>query len=140
MAKLGPETSEIINRLKQEALDIVDEATAIEFKIFDRFGETELVLSYMDEMKNVAEEAIALLSRLSTLQLQVAQSQPAAAPAMLELLEQAIQRTLVRIPALERSIQEVKMEWNLLWLYNRAFPIRQPQNDFWTICVDRVLS
>ncbi len=32
---------------------------------------------------------------------------------MLELLEQAIQRTLARIPALERSIQEVKMEWNL---------------------------
>jgi hypothetical protein len=62
----------------------------------------------------VAEEAIALLSRLSTLQLQVAQSQPTAAPAMLELLEQAIQRTLVRIPALERSIQEVKVEWNFL--------------------------
>jgi hypothetical protein len=82
--------------------------------IFDRFGETELVLSYMDEMKNVAEEAISLLSRLSTLQLQVAQSQPTAVPAMLELLEQAIQRTLVRIPALERSIQEVKMEWNFL--------------------------
>ncbi|MGA7934069.1 MAG: hypothetical protein WCA35_11025 [Kovacikia sp.] len=73
--------------LKQEALDIVDEATEIEFKIFDQFGETELVLSYIDEMKNVAEEAIALLSRLSTLQLQVAQSQPAAAPDMLELLE-----------------------------------------------------
>ncbi len=114
MAKLGPETSELINRLRQEAFDIVDDVTALEFKIFDRFGETELVLSYMDEMKNVAEEAIALLSRLSTLQLQVAQSQPAAAPAMLELLEQAIQRTLVRIPALERSIQEVKMEWNFL--------------------------
>jgi hypothetical protein len=28
--------------LKQEALDIVDEATAIEFKIFDQFGETRL--------------------------------------------------------------------------------------------------
>jgi hypothetical protein len=114
MAKLGTETTEIINRLKQRSLDIVDEATAIEFKIFERFGESELVLSYMDEMKNVAEEAIALLSRLSTLQLQVARSQPTAAPAMLELLEQAIQRTLVRIPALERSIQEVKMEWNFL--------------------------
>jgi hypothetical protein len=114
IAKLGPETTEIINRLRQEAFDIVDEATALEFGIFDRFGETELVLSYMDEMKNVADEAIALLSRLSTLQLQVAQSQPAAAPAMLELLEQAIQRTLVRIPALERSIQEVKVEWNFL--------------------------
>jgi hypothetical protein len=114
MAKLGTETTEIINRLKQRSLDIVDEATAIEFKIFERFGESELVLSYMDEMKNVAEEAIALLSRLSTLQLQVARSQPTAAPAMLELLEQAIQRTLVRIPALERSIQEVRMEWNFL--------------------------
>jgi hypothetical protein len=114
MAKLGAKTTEMIDRLKQESIDIVDEATAIEFKIFDRFGETEQVLSYMDEMKNVTEEAIALLSRLSTLQLQVAQSQPAAAPAMLELLEQAIQRTLVRIPALERSIQEVKMEWNFL--------------------------
>jgi hypothetical protein len=45
MAKLGPETSEIINRLRQKAFDIVDEATALEFKIFDRFGETELVLS-----------------------------------------------------------------------------------------------
>jgi hypothetical protein len=114
MAKLGPETTEIINRLRQEAFDIVDEATALEFKIFDRFGETEQVFSYMAEMKNVSEEAITLLSRLSTLQLQVAQSQPTAAPAMLELLEQAIQRTLVRIPALERSIQEVKMEWNFL--------------------------
>jgi hypothetical protein len=114
MAKLGSETTEIINRLRQKAFEIVDEATALEFKIFDRFGETEEVLSYMDEMKNVSEEAIALLTRLSTLQLQVAQSQPAAAPAMLELLEQAIQRTLVRIPVLEHSIQEVKMEWNFL--------------------------
>jgi hypothetical protein len=69
MAKLGPETTEIINRLRQEAFDIVDEATALEFKIFDRFGETEQVLSYMDEIKNVSEEAIAFLSRLSTLQL-----------------------------------------------------------------------
>ena len=106
MAKLGPETSEIINRLRQEAFYIVDEATALEFKIFDRFGETELLLSYMDEMKNVAEETISLLSRLSTLQLQVARSQPTAAPVRLEMLEQAIQRTLIRIPALERSSQD----------------------------------
>jgi hypothetical protein len=60
MAKLGQETTEIINRLRQEAFEIVDEATALEFKISDRFGATEQVLSYMDEIKNVAEDAITL--------------------------------------------------------------------------------
>jgi predicted nucleic acid-binding Zn-ribbon protein len=114
MAKLDAETTEVINWLKQESLNLVDEASALEFKIFERFGETEQTLTYMDEMKNVEEEAIALYSRLSTLHLQVARSQPISTPATLELLDQAIQRTKVRIPALERSIQEVKTEWNLL--------------------------
>ncbi len=36
-----------------------------------------------------------------------------APPDMLDLLAQAIARTQARIPALERSIQEVKIEWNL---------------------------
>jgi hypothetical protein len=113
MAKLDSETTEIVNRLKQESLDIVDDASALEFKIFERFGESEQTLLYMDEMKNVEEEASTLYSRLSTLHLQVARSQPIPASATLELLELAIQQTLARIPALERSIQEVKMEWNL---------------------------
>lgn len=113
MAKLDSETTEIINRLKQESLNIVDEASALEFKIFDRFGESEQTLLYMDEMKNVEEEASTLYSRLSTLHLQVSRSQPIATSATLGLMEQAIQQTLARIPALERSLQEVRMEWNL---------------------------
>jgi hypothetical protein len=76
-------------------------------------GKSQNTTYRMDEMKNVEEEAIALYSRLSTLHLQVARSQPIATPATLELLEQAILRTVARIPALERSIQEVKTEWNL---------------------------
>ena len=64
-------------------------------------------------MKNVAEEAESSFSQLSTLQLQIAQAQPNATPDMLYLLAQVISRTQARIPALERSIQEVKMEWNL---------------------------
>ncbi len=114
MAKLLSETIKVINQLKQESLEIVDEATALELKIFEQFGESEQTLSYIDEMKNVAEEAITSFSRLSTLQLQVARSQPTASSATLELLVQAIQLTLARVPALERSIQEVKMEWDLL--------------------------
>ncbi len=32
---------------------------------------------------------------------------------MLRLLDQAIKQNQLRIPAIERSIQEIKMEWNL---------------------------
>ena len=90
-----------------------DEATAAELTIFELFGETQSTLSFMNEMKNVADEAASSFSRLSTLQLQIAQAQPTASSDMLELLAQVIARTQVRIPALKRSIQEVKIELNL---------------------------
>lgn len=113
MAKLPAETTATINSLKQESLDIVEEATALEMRIFELFGETEETLSYLDEMKNVADYAESSYSQLSTLQLLFAKAQPTAPADMLELLAQAIARTQARIPALERSIQEVKMEWEL---------------------------
>lgn len=114
MAKLSEETTETINRLKQQSLDIVDEATAAELTIFELFGETETTLSYMNEMKNVGDEATSSFSRLSTLQLQIAQAQPTAPADILQLLDQAIARTQARIFTWKRSIQEVKMEFNLL--------------------------
>jgi len=71
-------------------------------------------MSALDEMKSAAEEAESSYSQLSTIQLQIAKSQPIASPDMLQLLERAIARTQARIPALERSIEEVKMEYHLL--------------------------
>jgi hypothetical protein len=114
MAKLPAATTETVNRLKQQSLNSVDEATAVELTIFELFGETPQTIAYMDEMKNVADEAASSFSRLSTLQLQIAQAQPTASAAILQLLTQAIARTQTRIFAWERSIQEVKIEWNLL--------------------------
>jgi hypothetical protein len=114
MAKLQPVTTEIINQLKHKALEIVDAATALELKIFEQFGESKQTLSYMDEMKNVSEEAIAAFSQLSNLQLQSARAQPDLPVDILKLLLKAIERTQSRIPAWERSIEEVKLEWNLL--------------------------
>ena len=64
-------------------------------------------------MKNVADEAASSFSQLSTLQLQIAQAQPIAPADILQLLAQAIARTQSRIPAWKRSIEEVKLEWNL---------------------------
>ena len=45
MAKLPEETTKTINNLKQQSLEIVNEATAVELTIFERFGETQTTLS-----------------------------------------------------------------------------------------------
>jgi chromosome segregation ATPase len=113
MAQLPLEVTETLWNLKRQALEIVEEATATEYTLFDAFGETEETLSYLDEMKNVAEEAESLYSRLSNLHLQVVQAQPSASRDLLRLLNQVINTTSARLPALKRSIQEVKQEWNL---------------------------
>jgi|AGSF01.1.fsa_nt_gi hypothetical protein len=113
MADLPSETTEIINQLKQQSLNIVNKALALELTIFELFGETDATIAALDEMKSAAENAESSYSQLSTIQLQIAQAQPVASSDMLQLLERAIARTQARIPALERSIEEVKMEYNL---------------------------
>jgi phage host-nuclease inhibitor protein Gam len=40
MAKLSRETRQTLWRLKDQLLDLVDEAKALEFSLFERFGET----------------------------------------------------------------------------------------------------
>jgi hypothetical protein len=113
MAKLPEEVTETIWLLKKQSLDIVEQATATEFILFDSFGETEQTISYLDEMKNVAEIATSSYSRLFRLHLQIAQSQPIASQDVLQFLQQVILETQTRIPAWKRSIEEVKLEWNL---------------------------
>lgn len=51
--------------------------------------------------------------QLSTLGLNIARSQPSVALDMLDLMNRAIARTQTRIPTWERSLEEVKLEWNL---------------------------
>jgi hypothetical protein len=113
MAKLPEQTTETINHLKQQSLDIVDEALETDFTLFEVFGETDRTISFFEDLKTVAEDAKSSFSRLSNLQLRIAESQPHASFDMLELLAQVIVRTSTRIPAWERSVQEVKIEWNL---------------------------
>ena len=113
MAKLPKEVKETIWLLKRQSLDIVEEASATEFILFDLFGETEHTISYLDEMQNVAEDATSLSSRLSSIYLKIVQSQPQASADLLRLLYKTIEITQTRIPPWERSIQEVKNEWNL---------------------------
>ncbi len=113
MAQLPIQTTTLVNQLKQQALNIVDQSLALELKIFEQFGETEQTLAALDEMKNAGEDAASAYSQLSLLQLQIAKIQPDAPADVLNLLTKAIERTQLRIPALERSIQEIQQEYNI---------------------------
>ncbi len=113
MAKLPKETTVTINSLKQQLLDILDNSTAAEFMLFERFGETETTIPLLEELKSVAERSTSWFSRLVNLQLRIAQSQPTATFDMLKLLSEAIVRIQAEAPAMERSIQEVKIDWNV---------------------------
>ncbi|WP_228061926.1 hypothetical protein [[Phormidium] sp. LEGE 05292] len=76
--------------MKQQALDIVEEATALELRIFELFGEIEETIPYLDEVKTVVDDAESSFSRLSTLQLQIAKAQPIAPSDILELMNRTI--------------------------------------------------
>jgi hypothetical protein len=56
MARLAEETTLTINSLKQQLLDIVDDTTAVEFALFERFGETERTIPVLEQLKSVAEK------------------------------------------------------------------------------------
>jgi hypothetical protein len=113
MAKLPEQTTETINLLKQQSLNILDTALEVEFTLFELFGETDQTIPFFEDLKTVAEDAKTSFSRLSNLQLRIAEAQPRAAFDMLELLAQVIERTNVRVPVWERNVQEVKSEYNL---------------------------
>ena len=75
--------------------------------------ETDTTIIVLDELKEIAVQASSRFSQLSSLQLRIADAQPTVPPDMLELLIQVIANTQQRIPALDRSVKEIKIEWNL---------------------------
>lgn len=113
MAKLPVEVAETLWTLKRQLLEIVHAATASEASLFINHGETESTIAVLDELKQVSERATPWFKRLSNLQVRIAESQPDIAFDMLDLLNRSIKQIQVEIPALERSIQEVKQDWNL---------------------------
>lgn len=114
MAKLPVETAETIWTLLRQLLNLVEDAGAAEFALFDRFGETDSTIPYLTYLKNAALEAATRYSQLSNIQLRITEAQPNAAADMLRLVQQSITQSQARIPALERTVQEIKREWNLL--------------------------
>lgn len=81
--------------------------------LIEGWGETEQTALFFEELMGVAEEARTLVFRFNQLLIRVAEAQPVAEPQLLTLLEQVIALATSRIPAWERSIEEVRLEFDL---------------------------
>jgi hypothetical protein len=113
MGKLKPETAQTIWDLKNQLLEIIDTAKTLEFSLFESFGETERSITYLDELQSIAEQATDRFSRFSNFQIRIANTQPPIPSDIIELVNRVIENTQAKIPALERSNQEIRQEWNL---------------------------
>jgi hypothetical protein len=67
MAKLSNEILSTIFSLQQKFLERIDDATTIEYVIFERFGETEETISELNELQNIRERANFYYSRFHTI-------------------------------------------------------------------------
>ncbi|OCR00669.1 hypothetical protein BCD67_11905 [Oscillatoriales cyanobacterium USR001] len=66
------------------------------------------------DLKDVTEESASRYSQLANIRLRSAEAQPNIPADLLRLLYQSISQSQSRIPALERTVQEIKIEWGLL--------------------------
>ncbi len=113
MAKLPVVILQSIFDLLQDLSELVDDATNAEYLLFERFGETEETINSLDELKSVALESASRYSQLANLRLRLAENQPKLSKEMLALLEKTINQNQQRIPAMKRSIEEIKIEGGL---------------------------
>lgn len=114
MAKLPDETFSTIFSLQRRLLERINEATATDAAIFEQFGEVEETRPELEELQSIRERSTSAYTRLYTLLLRVAEAQPVASSATLNLLEQSIEQTQAYVDSAAASIMDVKRNWNLL--------------------------
>lgn len=113
MAKLLPETLTNIFQLQRRLIELIDEASATEIMLFERFGETEATLIELEELQITRERLRSPYVQINTLLLRVAEYQPTAPNSMLNLLLETVEITRSSVEASQASILEVKRNWNL---------------------------
>jgi uncharacterized protein (DUF342 family) len=113
MAKLSPEIRATLSQQKEQLLDIIDRSKSLEFTLLESVGENPETISTLEQLTEISEQARTRLSQLSTLHLRIAEVQPTVSNDLLELMNEAIQNIENRIPALERSLEEIKLDWRL---------------------------
>lgn len=113
MAQLPSETLNLITNLLPRLFDVINLATATEYNLFEQYGETAETIPELTELKNVTERARSFYNRLYGLTLQVAESQPMASLATLNLLKLSIEQAQAVSDAGEASVLEIKRTWGL---------------------------
>lgn len=114
MAQLPDETTTTVLGLQRSLLTIINQATATGFIILEQYGETETTITVLEQLQNARERAETYYSRFYTLLLRIAEFQPMAPAAMLELLARSIEEAQATAAASEATIQEAKRDWNIL--------------------------
>jgi hypothetical protein len=113
MAKLSPDIRATLSQQKEQLLDLIDAAKSLEFLLLDSIGENLETISTLEQLTEIAEQSRTKLSQLSTLHLRIAEVQPRISNDLLKLMNEAITNIESRIPALERSLEEIKLDWRL---------------------------
>lgn len=114
MADLSPENKLLINNLKEKLLQILNEAKKVEFILLQRFGENSDTSVSFEQLTDIIEQARSGFSQLSNLLIHIAEAQPVVSTSLLQFIHKVIDKIENRIPALEQSIKEIKLDWSLL--------------------------
>ncbi|MGL5033442.1 MAG: hypothetical protein ACRC6M_06535 [Microcystaceae cyanobacterium] len=113
MSELPEELTTVILDLQRKLLAVINKATEAAFTILNTYGETNDTLISLDDLDNIRERANNYYSRFYTLLLRIAESQPLASQAMLELLQRSIEEAQATVEASEATIKEEKQNWML---------------------------
>jgi len=113
MAEFNNETLNIAFNLKRQFLKYINSATALEAAIFEQFGETEETIYELEQLQNIRERATSSYTRLHILLLRIAEAQPAATPATLDLLTCSIEQAQATDAAALASLDEIKQNREL---------------------------
>lgn len=112
MAKLPDPVLTNIFTLQRQIIESIDTTTALEFRLLEQMGETAETLPELEELQSIRERLLSPYSRLHTLVLKAAQSQPVAPNDVLNLLYRSIESTEAALAASIASLQEIQRNWN----------------------------
>jgi hypothetical protein len=112
MAKLPDPVLTNIFTLQRRIIESIDTTTALEFRLLEQMGETAETLPELEELQNIRERLLSPYSRLHTLLLKAAESQPVAPDDVLNLLYRSIETGEATVDASNASLQEIQRNWN----------------------------
>jgi hypothetical protein len=112
VAKLPDPVLTNIFTLQRQIIESINATTALEFRLLEQIGETVETLPELAELQSIRDRLFSPYTRLHTLLLKTAQSQPAVTSDVLNLLYRSIETGEATVAASNASLQEIQRNWN----------------------------